>query len=312
MILTVTMNPSVDMAYQAPDFILDAVNRVATVTKTAGGKGLNVTRVLHQLAVPVKATGIVGGHLGAYIMENLQTAGIDYDFYQIQKESRNSIAILHGAGLQTELLEQGPVISETEQAGFLQKYQTLLKTATTVTISGSLSPGLPAEFYQKLLTLATENKCKVLLDTSGKPLKAALSGPNKPTLIKPNETEIAELLGNSPEENTFETLKEQLKQPIFADIPWIVVSRGSQGAIAKFQNRFFVVTIPKIQVVNPVGSGDATLAGMASVLDRQGTPEEVLKTGMTTGMLNALETATGSINPELFTHYYQQIQIIEK
>ncbi|EOL43595.1 hexose kinase [Enterococcus caccae] len=311
MILTVTMNPSVDMAYQMDTFQLDEVNRVTQVVKTAGGKGLNVTRVLQQLGVEVKATGIVGGHFGEFIKAELAKQTIDYQFYEINQESRNSIALLHD-GLQTEILEAGPTILKNQQMEFLEVYKQLLKTATTVTLSGSLSKGLPSTFYSQLILLAQAVGCAVLLDTSGNSLKEAVHAKVKPMLIKPNETEIAELLGVAKVEKSVVSLKKQLQEPLFSEIPWVVVSMGASGAFAKFQDRFFEVTIPKIDVVNPVGSGDATLAGIAAMIDQAGTPEEVLKMGMTTGMLNAMETSTGQINPNLVQRYYEQVQVIEK
>lgn len=109
MILTVTMNPSVDTRYQLDELIIDDVNRV-TPEKTAGGKGLNVARVLGQLGDDVVATGLLGGHMGAYMAELMDANGINNDFVPIKGETRICLNILH-AGNQTELLESGPTIA---------------------------------------------------------------------------------------------------------------------------------------------------------------------------------------------------------
>ena len=95
MIVTVTMNPSIDISYPLEKLKLDTVNRTDQVSKTAGGKGLNVTRVIHDLKGDVLATGVLGGFHGAYISEELKKAGIKQAFTEIQEESRDSIAILH-------------------------------------------------------------------------------------------------------------------------------------------------------------------------------------------------------------------------
>lgn len=95
MILTVTMNPSVDIAYQLDVFNLDTVNRVAETHKTPGGKGLNVTRVLSQVGDDVLATGLLGGKIGEFIQKELDQVGIEHDFSPISGETRNCIAILH-------------------------------------------------------------------------------------------------------------------------------------------------------------------------------------------------------------------------
>lgn len=117
MILTVTMNPSVDISYPLEEFNLDTVNRVAKVSKTPGGKGLNVTRVLKQLNDKVVATGLIGGALGTDIKEKLLQTGIKNDFFEISGETRNCIAILH-EGNQTEILEKGPTITKSESENF--------------------------------------------------------------------------------------------------------------------------------------------------------------------------------------------------
>lgn len=126
MIVTVTMNPSIDISYPLEKLKLDTVNRTDQVSKTAGGKGLNVTRVIHDLKGDVLATGVLGGFHGAYISEELKKAGIKQAFTEIQEESRDSIAILH-EGNQTEILEAGPTVSEAEQQAFWKIFRSWLK-----------------------------------------------------------------------------------------------------------------------------------------------------------------------------------------
>ena len=112
MILTVTMNPSIDTRYQLDKLIIDDVNRV-TPEKTAGGKGLNVSRVLLQLGDDVLATGLLGGHMGAYMAELMDADGVKNDFVPIAGETRICLNILH-EGNQTELLESGPQIAPAD------------------------------------------------------------------------------------------------------------------------------------------------------------------------------------------------------
>ena len=120
MILTVTMNPSIDTAYPlAGPLKVDDVNRVEPI-KTAGGKGLNVSRVLGQLGDDVLATGLLGGRMGDFIADRLDEAGVAHDFARIAGESRVCIAVLH-EGNQTEFLEAGPEVGADELAGFEAK-----------------------------------------------------------------------------------------------------------------------------------------------------------------------------------------------
>ncbi|MER2227146.1 MAG: hexose kinase [Carnobacterium sp.] len=307
MILTVTMNPSIDMSYSIKELKLDDINRVSQVSKTAGGKGLNVTRVVHELGGPVKATGIVGGHLGNQLKEQLDLADIEHDFYPILQETRNSIAVLHDDHSQTEILESGPTVTEAEVEGFVEVFQRLLSKTNLLTISGSLAKGLPTDFYVRLIMLAKEKGIDTLLDTSGEALKEVLKGKTKPKLIKPNLTELSDLLQMQLDSKQPEVLKQALNHSLFAGVEWIVVTLGGDGAIVKHNDLFYRATIPKIDVINPVGSGDATIAGLAYALSRYDSDEKTIKTGMTTGMLNALEPVTGHINTKHFQTLYSQI-----
>ncbi|MCS4486741.1 tagatose-6-phosphate kinase [Staphylococcus americanisciuri] len=305
MILTVTMNPSVDIAYTMTGLTIDNVNRVQDVRKTAGGKGLNVTRVLKQLNADVVATGLLGGVLGDAIKNELTSDGIQHDFWSISGATRNCIALLHD-GAQTEILESGPVIQESEAEAFIKHLKKLADQADILSFSGSLPKGLPTDFYHQMIS-ACPNK-PVVLDCAGDSLVQVLNKKNKPQLIKPNIEELSVLLGRTVTTQIAD-LKAALSQPLFADIEWIVVSLGANGAFAKHFDTFYRVTIPTIDVVNPVGSGDATVAGMTAALVEGLSDEALLKQGNVLGMLNAQEATTGYVQLEHYQTLYEQIKV---
>ncbi|RKF51838.1 tagatose-6-phosphate kinase [Bacillus wiedmannii] len=307
MILSVTMNPSVDISYPIHELKLDVVNRVEKVHKTAGGKGLNVARVIAQMDEVVLATGVLGGTIGEYIIQELNTVNIPNDFLKIKKESRNCIAILH-EGMQTEILESGPTLSKEEGNDFLEKFEYLLTTASLVTISGSLPKGLPTNFYYQMLEICHKNGIPVIMDSSGESLTQAMVHKEKPFAIKPNIAELSQLLGINMEAGIID-LEQALSHELFTGIEWIIVSMGSEGAFVRQGEDYYRVTIPKIGVVNPVGSGDATVAGLAVALHQHQTVETVLKTAMTTGMLNTMEAGTGYINVNKFKQYFDLVKV---
>ncbi|CAH2717364.1 Tagatose-6-phosphate kinase [Neobacillus rhizosphaerae] len=307
MILTVTMNPSVDISYPVDQFKLDDVNRVETVRKTAGGKGLNVARVIAQMEEEVLATGVLGGTIGDYIVQELNKSNIQNDFLRIDKESRNCIAILH-EGMQTEILEAGPTLSSEEGEVFLEKFANLLPKVSIVTISGSLPKGLPPNFYQQMLEISQEKGIPVVVDSSGEPLRQVLLHKEKPFAIKPNTAEMSQLLGFKVDAE-IGSLKQAVNHELLKGIEWIVVSMGSDGAFVRRADEYYRVTIPKIDLVNPVGSGDATVAGFAVALNRHETIEKVLKTAMTTGILNTVEAGTGYINIAKFNQYFDSVKV---
>lgn len=305
MILTITMNPSVDIAYPLTHFQIDDVNRVKDVRKTAGGKGLNVTRILNQLGSNVVASGLLGGVLGEAIKKDLTSDGIQHDFLPISGETRNCIAILHD-GAQTEILESGPVILESEASNFLAHLKKLADKADVIAISGSLPKGLPTNFYCDMLAVCQGKQ--VVLDCAGPALEAVLNGDIKPTMIKPNITELSTLLDRTIT-TQLSDLKAALNHPLFEGIEWVVVSLGADGALAKHVDTFYRVTIPKITVVNAVGSGDATVAGMIAALEQGASDDVVLRQGNTLGMLNAQEATTGYVEMENYKALYTQIKV---
>lgn len=310
MILTLTLNPSVDISYHLDQFKLDTVNRVSQIGKTAGGKGLNVTRVLSELGDEVLASGLLGGELGTFIESQLDSNQIQRNFYHIQGQTRNCIAILH-EGQQTEILEQGPTVSTDEAAEFKTYLETqLLNRAQVVAMSGSLPKGLETSYYADIVALAAARDIPTIVDSSGASLESVLNAQVKPTVIKPNIDELNQLINLNISEDVHE-LKVVLEQPIFEGIEWIIVSLGSKGAFAKHHHKYYRVNIPTIEVVNPVGSGDSTVAGIASALLHHESDEDLLKKANTLGMLNAQEKQTGHINIAHYDQLYQQIKVVE-
>lgn len=309
MILTITLNPSVDIAYQLDTFHLDTVNRVENVQKTAGGKGLNVTRVLKQIGEDVVATGFIGGEIGSYVKKQLTRNDIKNSFVEIGNETRNCIAVLHD-GKQTEILEQGPTIQEHEALNFIEHLEIILNNVDVVVISGSLPKGLANNYYVKIIELCKKCGVAVVLDCSGKALKNVLESQQKPTVIKPNTEELSQLIGKEVTDDIQE-LKSVLSGQLFQGIDWIVVSLGAKGAFAKHKDKFYRVKIPKIKVVNPVGSGDSTVAGIAAGLVHALPEAELLKNATVLGMLNAQEEQTGYVNLVHSESLYSQIEVEE-
>lgn len=309
MILTITLNPSVDIAYQLDTFHLDTVNRVEKVQKTAGGKGLNVTRVLKQVGEDVVATGFIGGEIGSYVKKQLTRNDIKNSFVEIGNETRNCIAVLHD-GQQTEILEQGPTIQEHEALNFIEHLEIILNNVEVVVISGSLPKGLASNYYVEIVELCKQCDVAVVLDCSGEALKKVLESQQKPTVIKPNTEELSQLIGKNITDDIQE-LKSVLSGQLFQGIEWIVVSLGAKGAFAKHNDKFYRVKIPKINVVNPVGSGDSTVAGIAASLAHALPDVELLKNANVLGMLNAQEEQTGYVNLEHSEVLYSQIEVEE-
>lgn len=307
MILAVTMNPSVDILYSLQEFKLNGANRVSRASKTAGGKGLNVARVIAQMGESIMATGVLGGTVGDYIVKVLDKDHIPHQFLKIEQESRNCIAILH-EGKQTELLESGPILSNDEGYSFLEMYENLLTGVSMVTVSGSLPQGLPADFYCRLIDRSAQKGIPVILDSSGESLRQALLHPQKPFAIKPNKTELIQLLGLKEDALKIDWRKA-LEHELFNGVEWVILSMGSEGAYIKHGEDIYHLAIPSIRAVNPVGSGDSTVAGFAVAISRKETVENTIKMAMAAGVLNAMEAQTGYINTGNIETYMDLINV---
>ena len=304
MILTLTLNPAVDINYKLDNLKLDGVTRCSDVTKTAGGKGLNVSRVISLAGEDVCATGFLGGSNGELITKQLKEQGLTNQFVEISGATRNCIALLHN-NQQTEVLETGPTITNPEQNKFIDQFQELVTNCEIIAASGSLPAGVPADFYAQLIEIANQNNKKFILDTSGQALEEALAA--KPYLIKPNQEELENLFNQQlTKQSELITALEELQK---YKIPVIAVSLGAEGLLAIAKDKIYKIMPPQIKLSNPVGSGDATIAGFAVALKRGWKIKKALKYGCTLGTLNAREEKTGYIDSAKIEEYLAQVKL---
>ena len=306
MIGTVTLNPSVDLSYYLDLFFINDVNRTAKFTKTTGGKGLYVSKVLRQLGCDVLATGFLGGLNGQFILNELQQMQINSSFLPIKEATRNYIAIINSSRY-TEIIEAGPEVSAHEAEAFLLLFveQIIKYDIQVVAASGSLPRGLQPAFYRKLIDQAHQQNVKFILDTSGMPLKEAIK--SAPYLIKPNNTELEELLGRKIQSER--ELIDALPQLRCYGVTMVVVSLGKEGCIALCGENIYKATTPDVPVKMPMGSGDAMLAGMVKEIAGNNSYEEILKVGTACGTLNAMGSQKGDIAVEWFEEIYGQIEV---
>jgi tagatose 6-phosphate kinase len=306
MIATVTLNPAIDVRYTLSQFQMGGVNRVSSIEKSAGGKGLNVTRVLSRLGQKVTCTGFLGGKSGEWIESELSHLKVHNSFVPIKGETRTCLAILSKEG-QTEILETGPFISSNELEIFDRTFSSILDTADFVVVSGSLPEGVPTDFYSELSKKANQKGVRLLLDTSGPGLVEGIAG--KPFLIKPNKEEFARLIGRR-----FDSSDDMLRHAqaiCHKGIHYVLLSLGEDGAYLVSEKRILRAKIPNVKAVNPVGSGDSMLAGFTYAYSHGFTIEEVLKWACACGMSNALMEKTGEVNLLDTRRFVKEIYVID-
>lgn len=306
MILTVTLNAAIDKRYVVEEFKVGEVNRVKECAYVPGGKGLNVSKPAAVAGAEVVATGFVGGHAGNYIEASLKDYHVKSAFYHLESESRSCINIWDEKNcVQTEFLEPGFTVTESEFQGFVEEFKELVKQADVVAMSGSVPKGLDGTAYQKLVKVVKDAGKKVILDTSGKLLEMGIEA--CPTMIKPNIDEIRMLTGK--ECNEIGEIVEAAKEIHARGVEVVAVSLGADGSLAVSDEGVFRAIVPRIDAVNTVGCGDSMIAGFALGFAEGLDIEETLRKASAISAAAALREETGYFVMEDMKRLYPQIKI---
>jgi tagatose 6-phosphate kinase len=186
-ILTVTLNAAIDLTYTVDALIPHAVHRVRSVHSRAGGKGINVARVIAKLGHDVAVTGLSGGLIGAEIHSDLTVTGLRDELVTIKANSRRTVTVV-AEGDATLFNEPGPVVLESEWDAFCGRFAHLAGDATVVVCSGSLPPGVPISAYALLCRIAHDCGTPAVVDAEGAALRAAVAA--RPDVVKPNAAEL--------------------------------------------------------------------------------------------------------------------------
>ncbi|MDK6371099.1 1-phosphofructokinase family hexose kinase [Aerococcus urinae] len=311
MILTLTLNPSMDYLYYKDTFKLGLHNKFDNPVKMPGGKGINCARAIACLNNDVVALTVLGGSNGQLILNDLKKEKFKLEYIEIENESRNAITVMHDNGVQTEIVEKGPVINDDEVEQVIKRMLELIakNNIDVVCLNGSANTS-SQNLYDHIIRILRdkfENKIKIIADFSEDNLRNCVSNQSYfPDFIKPNELEFEQLTGEKIN-NKRDIIMELDKLETL--IPFVLVSYGAQGGVARIHNHIYDIEVPRIEVVNPTGSGDSTVAAVACAFNQKKDDREVLKMAMTGGLANALEKGVGVINDETFKHFYEKIKI---
>lgn len=301
MILTVTLNLALDVTYQVPGVDWDGVNRVGAVHRRAGGKGVNVARVLATLGRDVLVTGLAGGPTGQAIASDLEAAGLPSALHGIAADSRTTLAVCDDPADRTALFnEPGPEVTPAELAAFLRHYESLVGDADAVVISGSLPRGVPADTYATLAAIAADRSVPAIVDADGDPLRHAPKG--RPSIVKPNAEELARAVpGGTPAEGA-QALRGQ-------GAGAVVVSMGADGLLAVTGEGMFRARMPYTVRGNPTGAGDSLVAGLALGLVEPEPWPERLRRAAALGAAAVARPVAGEFDPDVYADIHPQITI---
>lgn len=315
MILTVTMNPSIDYLYNINHLKLGRVNKTSNPTSNIGGKGINAGRAAALMGSDVILTGFLFGNNGFLIKQMLEKENLfTLDFLENKEQNnRNALTIMHDNHTHTEIVEQGPTINNEQKKIILNKIYSILKnnsTISTICISGSVNTK-DSSFYKDLMINLNKNypDKKVLLDISEEQLINVLSDKESlPFFIKPNKHEFSDLI--KKDINTKQDIiKELHENSLFKNIPVVLVSCGKDGAVVKYEQEIFDVHIPKIDVINPTGAGDSTVGLFAYSIENDFSIHDSIKYAMAGGISNTLNENVGQVSKMVVYDLISQIKI---
>lgn len=281
MIYTVTLNPSIDYFVKIDELKEGSVNVASEQNIVAGGKGINVSKVLKNLNIKSIATGFVGGFTGDFIESSLRLLDIGTKFVRVEDPSRINIKL--NTGDETEINGISPAIHTDDIELLRRTILTEIKESDVVVLAGSLPMSLPVEFYGQLIANIRSRGAHVILDTKGDPLKEALK--HHPFLIKPNHHELGDLVGKkieSPEDAAF-----YAKQLVNEGAENVIVSMAGEGAVLVSEHQAFFANVPKGKVKNSVGAGDSVVAGFLAQYTKTKDILESFKFGVTAGSASA-------------------------
>ena len=297
MIVTVTMNAALDRTLTVPNFQPGQRHRASGWLMLAGGKGINIARALKRLDVPVVATGLAGGRTGAAIVSELTREGILNDFVQITDESRTSTAVVDStSGSYTEINEWGPNVEPKELDFLLEKLRYLTRGADAVVFAGSLPRGVEENFYAEAIRELNRRGVQTILDAEGEPLR--LGAQAEPYLVSPNEREAEGLVGQEfHDSHDFAQALDHI-----ADIGprnvLITITSGCYALLREDRDELrYHASVPRLEPVSPVGSGDVLLAGFVAARYEGRAAEESLRRAVAAGAAAVQEVGAGRFEP---------------
>lgn len=306
MILSLGTTPALQRTMIFPRLRLDAVNRAVLVHQFASGKPINVVRVLHALGREAMVSGFLGGESGKSVRADLDRTGIAHDFIEVIPPTRMCVTVVdQGAGQATELIEESGAVDGADWDALLEKLSTLIERAKALVLSGSLAPGGPADFYDQCVRLASAAGTPVVLDAKGEALRLAL--PHRSFLVKPNRIELGETLGLSTDSTPL--LCDALAQLVQEGPQWALVTLGPEGALLANGRQMWRITVPAIKAISPIGSGDATAAGVAAGIVQGLAMPQAAGLGAACGVANALTPHAGHVNPEDVERLQREVRV---
>ena len=295
-IVTITLNPAVDKSTTVDTFVAEHKMRCAEPRYDAGGGGLNVSKALKKLGSSSLALFSSGGPTGALLQELARQSGLDFRTVETAAWTRENFTVTETTtNAQFRFNLPGPTLTDAEVSAWLAVLDTLPHPPGYVVVSGSLPQGVPADFYARLARQVRNLGSRLILDTSGEPLRQAAN--EGVFLLKPNLGELSNLAGVEKLEMT--DVDDAARDIIHkGQCEVVVVSLGPQGAMLVTRDFCEHVPAPPVKKLSTVGAGDSMVAGMTQALSQGKTFGDMVRLGVACGSAATMNAGTQLFNTE--------------
>ena len=302
MILTLTINPAIDHTITADRLVFEDRGYILSSRDSAGGRGLNASCVIHSFSGKTQAIAICGGKNGTRLETYLDSCGFATELVRVKNEIRTNLTITDKHGLTIKLNEIGPSLTAKELKQVRAAVERKLDGCTWLMLCGSVPPGVPATFYRELIEMAKHHKVKTFLDTDGPALVEGVEA--GPTVVGPNQPEGERLLNRALiTRSHFLEAVERIRE---MGAESVLLSLGSRGAVATNGKTRVEAVPPRIDVVSPIGSGDAMAAAFVWAADKGLSFEDATRWGVAAG------TASAKLPGIQFSSFEQTRQVYEQ
>ena len=298
MITTLTLNPAFDVHVNIGKFQVGRENLADTVTRDVGGKGINISRALHENGIASKAVVAVGSENADDFKRGLSRVGLSCEFIECSGRIRENITVHPEGDTETRLSFRGFSCDDS----LLERAAKLIDTNGIVTFTGSVPDGVGADAVQDFLVRLKELGAKLVVDS--KSVSLSMLRKIKPWLIKPNAEECEAYFGKMTERELY-TAALHLHED---GIENVMISLGGDGAILASGGRLYLARAPRITPVSTIGAGDSAIAGFIAC---DGDAAERLRLAVAYGSAACMREGT---NPPLkadIERIYREVKVDE-
>jgi 1-phosphofructokinase family hexose kinase len=305
LILTLTINPSIDRNVAVDRLVFEDRAYILSRSDSAGGRGINASRVLHSFGAKTLAIAASGGKNGERFEKLLAKSSFPVKLVRISHDIRVNFTITDRQGLTVKLNEQGPPITAEELARVEKAVESRLETADWLMLCGSIPPEVSSDFYTKLIRLARERNVKTLLDTDGDALLHGVE--TGPTVVTPNQPEAERLLNRAL--ITRAHFVEAATRIKAMGPETVLLSLGSRGVVAVNGHQLLEAIPPRIDAVSPLGAGDALAAAFVWASIKKKDFADCVRWGVAAGTASARLPGLEFASLEQTKEIYKSVEV---